>query len=190
MTGGKTIVIVSPNQMACLGLKMLLQENFPVGEIIVLGELGDEGVPGNADIAFLAAETYIRHQRSIRTAKARIIVLTEDDGHRADASAADPETLAMTVPEEAIVERLGNLFSTKTGRSMGGQSETLTPREVDVLRCVSQGYLNKQIADVLSISQHTVISHRKNITQKLGIKTVSGLTMYALLHGLITSKEH
>ena len=45
--------------------------------------------------------------------------------------------------------------------------------------------LNKEIADQYNISIHTVISHRKNITRKIGIKTVAGLTVYALLNGLI-----
>ena len=45
--------------------------------------------------------------------------------------------------------------------------------------------LNKEIADHLNISIHTVISHRKNITRKTGIKTVSGLTVYALLNDLV-----
>ena len=45
--------------------------------------------------------------------------------------------------------------------------------------------LNKEIADKLSISIYTVITHRKNITRKTGIKTVAGLTVYALLGGLI-----
>ncbi|MCC6397789.1 MAG: hypothetical protein IT282_12285 [Bacteroidetes bacterium] len=65
----------------------------------------------------------------------------------------------------------------------------LTPRELEVLRLVACGYLNKQIADRLAISLHTVISHRKNITQKLQIKTVAGLTVYALLNHLISPKS-
>jgi regulator of cell morphogenesis and NO signaling len=64
-----------------------------------------------------------------------------------------------------------------------------TSRELEVLQLVACGFLNKQIADKLSISLHTVISHRKNITRKLQIKTVAGLTTYALLNGLISSKN-
>ena len=67
--------------------------------------------------------------------------------------------------------------------------EDLTSRELEVLQLVACGFLNKQIAYKLSISQHTVISHRKNVTRKLQIKTVAGLTIYALLNGLISSKN-
>ena len=69
------------------------------------------------------------------------------------------------------------------------QLEGLTSRELEVLQLVAYGFLNKQIADKLSISLHTVISHRKNITRKLQIKTIAGLTVYALLNGLISSKN-
>jgi DNA-binding NarL/FixJ family response regulator len=65
----------------------------------------------------------------------------------------------------------------------------LTEREVDVLIAVAKGLMNKEIADKLNISIHTVISHRKNITRKTGIKSVSGLTVYALINNLITSDE-
>ena len=50
---------------------------------------------------------------------------------------------------------------------------------------MAQGMLNKEIADRYNLSIHTVITHRKNITRKTGIKTVAGLTVYALLNGLI-----
>jgi regulator of cell morphogenesis and NO signaling len=69
------------------------------------------------------------------------------------------------------------------------QLEGLTSRELEVLQLVAYGFLNKQIADKLSISLHTVISHRKNITRKLQIKTIAGLTVYALLNGLISSNN-
>jgi DNA-binding CsgD family transcriptional regulator len=67
--------------------------------------------------------------------------------------------------------------------------EGLTTRELEVLQLVACGFINKEIADKLSISLHTVISHRKNITRKLQIKTVAGLTIYSLLTGLISSKN-
>ena len=65
----------------------------------------------------------------------------------------------------------------------------LSKRETDVLVSVAKGMMNKEIADQMNISIHTVISHRKNITRKTGIKSVSGLTVYALLNNLIDESE-
>lgn len=70
-----------------------------------------------------------------------------------------------------------------------GQEEQLSAREKEVLVCVAKGMLNKEIADKLNLSIYTVITHRKNITRKTGIKTVAGLTVYALLGGLIDTSS-
>ena len=50
---------------------------------------------------------------------------------------------------------------------------------------VAKGLSSKEIADKLSISVHTVNSHRKNITHKTGIKSVAGLAVYAMIHNLM-----
>ena len=63
--------------------------------------------------------------------------------------------------------------------------DPLSAREKEILVCVAKGMLNKEIADQLNLSIYTVITHRKNITRKTGIKTVAGLTVYALLNNLI-----
>ncbi|MGC9354617.1 MAG: response regulator transcription factor, partial [Mariniphaga sp.] len=68
-------------------------------------------------------------------------------------------------------------------------SEELTAREKDVLKLVALGHSNKVIAEKLFISIHTVISHRKNITDKTGIKSISGLTVYAILNNLIDTES-
>ena len=65
----------------------------------------------------------------------------------------------------------------------------LTEREKQIVRYIAMGKTNQQIAQELSISPHTVITHRKNITSKLGIKTISGLTIYALLNGIVKIEE-
>jgi DNA-binding NarL/FixJ family response regulator len=64
--------------------------------------------------------------------------------------------------------------------------ESLSKREEDVLRLLALGKSNKEIADELTISINTVITHRKNISQKTGIKSVSGLTIYAVVQNLIS----
>ena len=65
------------------------------------------------------------------------------------------------------------------------QEHDLSPREIEVLILITKGLINKEIADKLNISLTTVISHRKNITEKLGIKSVSGLAIYAVMHGYV-----
>ena len=65
------------------------------------------------------------------------------------------------------------------------ETEELTDRERDVLIQVVKGLSNKEIADVLCISMHTVVSHRKHITRKLNIHSTAGLTIYAIVNKLI-----
>ena len=66
-------------------------------------------------------------------------------------------------------------------------SHDLSERERDVLVLVAKGLTNKEIASELNISPHTVISHRKNIVHKTGIRSVAGLTVYAVLNKFIDS---
>lgn len=76
----------------------------------------------------------------------------------------------------------------RTSPAAGDISRELSDREKEILLSVASGMLNKEIADKYNISIHTVISHRKNITRKTGIKTVAGLTVYALLNGLLDAE--
>ena len=87
-----------------------------------------------------------------------------------DSRAVIIETLAQTSPGEGDVAR---------------NNYELTKRETAVLVQLAQGKTNKEIADALNVSVHTVISHRKNITHKTGIKSVAGLTVYAMLNNLL-----
>ncbi len=72
-----------------------------------------------------------------------------------------------------------------TSQEQKSEGEELSSREKEILVCVAKGMLNKEIADHFNISIYTVITHRKNITRKTGIKTVAGLTVYALLNNMI-----
>lgn len=65
----------------------------------------------------------------------------------------------------------------------------LSNRELAILQMIARGFTSKQIGDKLGISPQTVSSHRKNISSKLEIKTVSGLTVYAILNNLISVDE-
>lgn len=91
--------------------------------------------------------------------------------------------------ESIIHEKLELFFSSCINITEESHNDILSIREIDVLREVAQGYSNKEIADRLFISINTVITHRKNITDKLGIKTISGLTVYALMNNLINPED-
>lgn len=92
----------------------------------------------------------------------------------------------LMVPMARLIE---NPHSVVPHQVSGKEEETgkdeLSDREKEILVNVAQGLLNKEIADRLNISINTVITHRKNITRKTGIKTVAGLTVYAILNNLI-----
>ena len=88
------------------------------------------------------------------------------------------------IEDDILVPVVGRLEETVAAAKPEG--EELSAREKEILVSVAQGLLNKEIADKYNISIYTVITHRKNITRKTGIKTVAGLTVYALLNNLIT----
>jgi DNA-binding CsgD family transcriptional regulator len=92
--------------------------------------------------------------------------------------------------EKVISRKLEKLIAvlSASGRTVA-QNEEISDREKEVLQLVALGLTNKEIAEKLYISSHTVITHRKNITSKLGIKTIAGLTVYAVIHKLI-APEH
>ena len=75
---------------------------------------------------------------------------------------------------------IDNLISENTTSEPRGD---LSQREIDVLREIVSGKTQKEIADALNISVNTVITHRKNISAKLGIRSVSGLSLYAIMNG-------
>ena len=65
----------------------------------------------------------------------------------------------------------------------------MSQREKEIVICVVKGMTNKEIADVLHLSPHTVVTHRRNIAAKLDIHSPSGLTIYALMNNLISMEE-
>lgn len=83
---------------------------------------------------------------------------------------------------EIINKKITNLIRHKKTNIRSVISE----REIDVLKLLVEGNSNKEIANNLCISTHTVITHRKNIIRKTGIKSVPGLTIYAMVNKVIT----
>jgi DNA-binding CsgD family transcriptional regulator len=91
------------------------------------------------------------------------------------------DILSVIATPEQITHKLEQISNT----TEKNQQEDLSDREIEVLVQMVKGLANKEIADKLNISIHTVISHRKNITDKTGIKSLSGLTIYAITKKII-----
>lgn len=85
---------------------------------------------------------------------------------------------------QTVIDAANSSNEPDTCASAAGNYE-LTKRETAVLVEVARGLTNKEIAERLKVSVFTVTSHRKNIVRKTGIKSVAGLTVYALLNNLI-----
>ena len=91
--------------------------------------------------------------------------------------------------KQKVVTKIFNLLSDNNLTQDKPENIELSNRETDVLVALVKGLTNKEISDKLYISVHTVITHRKNIVRKTGIKSVSGLTVYALLNNLVDESE-
>jgi len=91
--------------------------------------------------------------------------------------------------KQKVVTKIFNLLNDNNITQDKPENVELSNRETDVLVALVKGLTNKEISDKLFISVHTVITHRKNIIRKTGIKSVSGLTVYALLNNLVDESE-
>ena len=90
--------------------------------------------------------------------------------------------LEQNAKQNDVTRNIKNMVS-KSG--IGKDSDILSEREKDVIIALVQGMSNKEIADHLYISTNTVITHRRNISRKLQIHSLAGLTIYAILNGLV-----
>jgi len=130
-----------------------------------------------------------KHQRDIlfQLKNNTVMVAIATDSKCLPAAKKFDHIISWNNTREEIVPVFSEIFNTTTEAEES--SQLLSERETEVLKLVALGSTNQQIAEKLFISKHTVISHRKNITFKLGIKTVSGLTVYAVLNNLIPKDQ-
>jgi DNA-binding NarL/FixJ family response regulator len=93
-------------------------------------------------------------------------------------------TIYITDTEDIILGKLRN-----KQKKEQNAAEKLTDREKAVLKLLLKGMSNKEVADKLKISPHTAITHRKNIVEKTGIRSLSGLAIYAILNNITNIDE-
>jgi len=122
--------------------------------------------------------------------KTALLQIAHTEGFTLDLSSHDVHTtIHLLEGKDNIINKIQLLLDRRDQRDSETPSMELSPRETTIVRLVSMGLTNRQIAEKLFLSAHTVMTHRKNISGKLGIKSVSGLTVYAIVNNIITIEE-
>ena len=186
------IAIVDANTLAVLGLKQILQNVMPIMTVDTFGSFA-ELEANHADSYvhyFVSMDIVLSNRLFFAERRRKTIVLTLSLSETSQL--ADFHSLCINQPEAQLIRQLLMLAQHAHG---GGrnlppmpdilQRKILTDREIEVMALIVQGYINKEIADRLNIGLATVVTHRKNIMDKLGMKSVSALTIYAVMHGYV-----
>lgn len=193
----KKVLLITPSKIIARGLETVMSG---IGEFRVEGILSDlsrssEMHLKNMDIDVVIVDPLIFDYSSRSDAKSRISSLLDGAVVALRTVFMDEETVrqydgTIDIYDDpvAVVKKLrAALTSSQENPEFEGYDLSL--REKEILVCVAKGMINKEIADYCNLSIHTVITHRKNITRKTGIKTVAGLTVYALLNNLMDSSS-
>ena len=187
---GLSIAIIDSNMLVGIGLQQIIKDIMPA-DIQVFNsfeELRDASASKSFVHYFVASRIYFEHTAFFRDNARKSVILVNGD-----MQINGMKTLNVCQSEKMLVKSIMSLHS-QGHRSMSqhpsyippqANATILSPRETEVTVLLAKGRINKEIADQLNISTTTVITHRKNITRKTGIKTVAGLTVYALLNNLI-----
>jgi DNA-binding CsgD family transcriptional regulator len=192
------VIIADLSQLSRLGLISLLNRMkypFHIREIATPDKLTTLSSKDQVGI-FVISSAFLRksspsllHSLQLRhDSMVRILISDAEPG--SEKNFRFSEIIDPSDHEKNIIRKLEKQLSLIYRQKEGPDSpEGISDREKEVLRLVALGLTNKEIGEKLFISSHTVITHRKNISAKLGIKTIAGLTVYALINHLILSEE-
>lgn len=184
------IAIVDPNTLAAIGLKGVLQNVMPIMTVDSFGTFAELEMNHPEEyVHFFVAMTIVLDNRDFfLNYRRRTIVLTTSVESMMDGF----HCLCINVPEKQLIRSLLSLqqCAHAHGRNLPPmpkvlQQKVLSDREIEVMNLIVQGFINKEIAEQLNIALSTVVTHRRNIMEKLGVKSVSALTIYAVTHGYV-----
>lgn len=186
-------MIISPSRIISRGITAILEEHggFTVETVLTDLQRENEATVRDSMADIVIVDPVIFDYTSRASGRNRISDLTGAAVVAVPTIPADEdtvrnydETISIYDTPSAVISKLRASVS-RPGKHPEHERDELSAREKEILVCVAKGMLNKEIADKFHISIYTVITHRKNITRKTGIKTVAGLTVYALLNNLI-----
>lgn len=188
MLHNKEVVIISPITLINIGLKQILIDYFSAGNIMIYADIQDflSESPEKYDLYFTLPDIFLLHYDFFLPRKGKTVLLTNHAYPQSEFSNIEYQ-LYIRAEQNLLIEQLQNVIEQTCQKFSTEIQEELSHREIEVLQLIAQGFINKEIADKLNISINTVLSHRKNITAKLGIKSVSGLSFYAMMNGYISS---
>jgi len=185
------IVIIEPSTIIYEGLCSILgysDDHFSISRLDKMDDLPNYTIRKTADVILInpaQVENNLKTYNTIRNGLFQTkwigIIYAYFDQHLL--SVFD-ETISIFDTPESIISLVHRTADQSEDNEQSAQ-EKLTEREIEVLKLLTTGNSNKEIADQLNISTHTVISHRKNLSHKTGIKSVSGLTIYAVVNNII-----
>ena len=190
--GRPKIAIIDPNTLSALGLKQILQNVLPIMTVDTFGSFLDLSAnkPDEYFHYFTAINIVLENKAFFQKHRQKTIVLTLSRDTMSQLSGFN--CLCTNVSEEELIRSVLMLQQHAHGHGEHMppmptilNTKILSDREIEVMSLVVQGYINKEIADKLNIGLSTVITHRKNIMDKLGMKSVSALTIYAVMHGYV-----
>jgi len=186
MHRNKRIAIILADTLQRLGLQSLLIDYFSPVEVSCFSsfELFANTGSDSYDYYFTDSDSWILNSEFFLPHRSKTLVLMS----RTRPAELSNNHITTCSPQEVIIEEMERLLtSASLSAPTTEKNKGLSAREIDVLQLIVKGITNKEIADKLNISLNTVLTHRKNITAKLGIKTVSGLTFYALMNGIVST---
>ncbi len=174
--------IISDDSIHAIGLKYLIDKYFNIPVQILSPEELQKIADSNSLIFFISTQIYIENLEFFYSRRNRIIIIQNK-------TTPDYKFINTTDTESEIIEQISSLISSIESNTEHQIPNELSQREIEILKLIAMGHLNKEIASILSISINTVLTHRKNITSKLGIRSVSGLGIYATINGYISEKD-
>ena len=187
--------IIEPNILTGIGLQAILEDIIPGAEIRLLQTFEEvESLETNQFVHFfVSSRIYFEHTQFFRQQSARSIVLVNGD-----MTISGVKTINICQEEKQFVRDILALNRNQHGPhgSMPMPSHShkpseliLSPREIEVALLLSKGCINKEVADRLNISLATVISHRKNIMDKLHARSLADIIVYVVMNGLADVSE-
>ena len=186
------VAVINGDTLALIGMKTLLDQVMPIMETHTFNNL-EELLQGGEEhfVHFFVSQAVLLNNRDyFMQRRYQTIVFTPTDDPAAQPTGF--HCICCHLPEKQLVRQLLALEQRAHGhgqhlppQSVPTVEKKLSKREIDVLRLIVKGYINKEIADKLNIGLTTVITHRKNIVAKLGRRSVSALTIYAVMHGYV-----